>query len=165
MRNLLLTIVISTGLSWSCIDRKQFSDIPFLRYENEEWVSVPVEGVGSVDRLRVTLYMTDGDGNIGLRDDQVDPPYDPDSPFHFNLWIKYFEKQGDSLVEIPEAQFSARLPNLTPQGQNKTLEADIEYDLDLTQSAADSIQFSFILVDRDLQLSNEVFSPVLSASP
>ena len=82
--------------------------------------------------------------------------------FYYNLWVRYFEKQADSMVEIITLQpYSTRLPNLTPVGQNKILEGTIEYDLDVTQSLSDSVAFSFRIADRDLNLSNEVFSPRL----
>lgn len=161
----ILSLIFLLFVAASCIDEKQFDDVPFLRYEGAEWVETDGGDQGLVDRLRVSLYFTDGDGNVGLEDDQTNPPFDEDSPYHYNLWVRYFEKQGDSLVEIPDAVFSVRLPNLTPRGQNKTLEAEIAYDIDLTQTAADSVQFFFTLVDRDLQLSNEVNSPVLFAAP
>ena len=109
--------------------------------------------------------MTDGDGNVGLEKDQDSPPFDADSPYHHNLWVRYFEKQGDSLVELTDSEFSVRIPNLTPEGQNKTVEADIEYDIDLTQAASDSVMFMFTLVDRSLQLSNEVSSEVIYSAP
>jgi hypothetical protein len=163
MRNLSLFLLLFVAVS--CVDEKQFSDVPFLRYEGLSWEKIQVDGFGEVDRLRIKLYMTDGDGDVGLEDDQTSPPFDADSPYHYNLWIRYLEKQADSLVEIQSAEFSARLPNLTPDGQNKTLEAVVEYDIDLTQSAADSVQFYFTLVDRSLQLSNEVSTGVIYAKP
>lgn len=151
--------------AFSCIDEKQFSNVPFLRFEGSEWIQVQVQGVGTVDRLRVRLYLTDGDGDVGLEDEQIDPPFDADSPFHYNLWVRYLEKSGDTLLELPDTEFSIRVPNLTPNGQNKTLEAEVEYDIDLSQAASDSVEFRFILVDRSLQLSNEVSSGLIPSAP
>ncbi|NBR82756.1 MAG: hypothetical protein EBT52_03415 [Flavobacteriia bacterium] len=151
--------------AFSCIDEKQFSNVPFLRFEESEWIQVQVQGVGTVDRLRVRLYFTDGDGDVGLEDEQTDPPFDADSPFHYNLWVRYLEQSGDTLLELPDTEFSIRVPDLTPKGQNKTLEAEIEYDIDLSQAASDSVEFRFILVDRSLQLSNEVSSGLIPSDP
>ena len=146
----------------SCTKDQSISNLPKLEWTDYEWISTEVPGSGTVDRIRVRLFFQDGDGNIGLEEDQTSPPFDTSSAFYYNLWVRYFEKQADSMVEIITLQpYSTRLPNLTPIGQNKILEGTIEYDLDVTQSLSDSVAFSFRIADRDLNLSNEVFSPRL----
>jgi hypothetical protein len=161
-----LKVLLASACLLSCISEEQFPDEPTLKWERHEWILQEIPDVGTVERLRVELSFTDGDGNVGLEEDQVSPPFDTTSAFYYNLWVRYYEKQGDSMVEIiTPVPFSTRIPNLTPQGQNRTLEGLIQYDMDLSQATSDSVQFKFILLDRDLNQSPEVTSPLLPSSP
>ncbi len=135
--------------------------MPFLRFEGYDWVDK-----SGIEVVKVRLYFTDGNGDVGLNNDQLNPPFDLGSPYYYNLWVKYYERTDSGWTEVNTAlPYSARLPNLTPNGQNKTLEATIEYDLDPSQAISDSVKFSFILLDRALNLSNEVFSNAIYVAP
>ena len=46
-----------------------------------------------------------------------------------------------------------------PSGQNKNLKGDIEYEINISDLIADTLKFSFQLIDRALHESNIVESP------
>lgn len=119
------------------------------------------------------INFTDGDGNFGLAQGDTLPPYqsledtlaETANPFHYNLWLDtYVRRNGEfELLEFPNT-LDFRVPVLTPQGQNKQLRVNITYDVgvdlnDLTTISdnfnyGDTLKFSVILVDRDLNQSN-----------
>ena len=137
-----------------CQKENNFSDIPFLRFESYEQSSKNVGGV-ELDNLKVRLYFTDGNGDIGLEQS------DTAAPFDVNLIVRTFEAEGDTVREVFDYDFNTRIPNLTPDGQNKALEGFIDFDMDISLRGSDSLQFSFVLLDRALNRSNESLSPLI----
>ncbi len=107
------------------------------------------------------IEFTDGDGDYGIEAEDPDFPYylDDDStevnPYYFNLWIDYYElRDGEWVFVEPksEAGFNFRVPNLTPDGQNKQLEViftnDMSTELPYLLAESDTIKFRVTLVDR-----------------
>lgn len=148
-------------LAWSCSKEKQFGIVPELTFLSHEYVA-PAAGNGP-DVLRVKLKFTDGDGDIGLEPEQTSPPFDTSSVYYYNFWVTYYERvEGQWVDQTAQlaATYNARIPNLTPEGQNKNLEARLEFDLDVSVSVsgADTVKFDFVLIDRALHQSNVVSS-------
>ncbi|MGB6037099.1 MAG: hypothetical protein WBG42_12575, partial [Cryomorphaceae bacterium] len=88
----------------------------------------------------LVINFTDGDGNFGLPDDMIDPPFQAweDSTNgiinknHNNLWVDVFVKESGAYarLETPNPYgFDFRIPFLTPAGQNKQLKVTATYDL------------------------------------
>jgi len=150
----LAPVVLALMSGFSCTQKNDFSDIPFLRFESHEQQTQTVGGV-TLDNLLVRIYFTDGNGDIGLEQSDTVPPYD------VTLLVRTFQADGDTVVEVFDYDFNTRIPNLTPEGQNKALEGVIEFDMDISLRGSDSLQFSFVLLDRALNRSNEVFSPLI----
>ncbi len=140
-----------------CAKKDNFSKTPTI-----EWRSYEFEYVGdTTDNRRnilMKLYFNDGDGDIGREVADVDRLCEIES---YDLLIHYYEKVNNAYVEVLPAVieppnncilFHTVLPNLTPEGQNKTLEGDIffpfEYFAFPENNNADSIQFTFELRDR-----------------
>ena len=97
------------------------------------------------------LYFVDGDGDIGLFDEDTIPPFD------YNLFVNYFDMQNDSLSQIDVSPpFHIRIPNLTPSGQNKSLKVNVKYDVNITYRNSDTIKFDLKLFDRALNESDWV---------
>lgn len=140
-------------------------------FKKEEY---PVEPVIVFDRFTITgdsarlsLEFTDGDGNIGLRDDQVAPPYDPASFYHYNLYIEYWEKQdgagwqpgrtpqGDTIV------FKYRIKPFTTSEKDEPVKGILEVLIEPVyynpfSTDNDTIKYKITLIDRDLHLSNKL---------
>lgn len=167
-------VALIGGLLSSCKQNENFNDRP-----NLQWRSASFEYLGDTADNRqiveLTLYFTDGDGDVGSRDyglgsDTCDLNNYDAFLNNYDLYIYYFERQNGQYVEIPPADsclpFHNILPDLTPTGQNKTLEGDIMTPFDFssfpTRNSVDSIKFELVLKDRSRKASDRVYSPAIA---
>ena len=143
-------------LFFACKKRESFSDIPYLEFSHYE-LKDSVDALGNITKLcELHIYFTDGDGDIGLFDEDTIAPYD------YNLFVNYFEMHNDSLQQINvNPPYHIRMPNLTPTGQNKSLKVDVKYDVNVTYRNSDTIKFELKLFDRALNESDWVSSPLI----
>lgn len=155
----LIVLLLLSGLFNSCLRRNNFPDEPRLEYR--DFVKYPaINGKDSIGVLK--LKFTDGDGDIGLDQQDTFPPFNVGSQYYYNFYVNYFEKQNGSFVKIdlPLPNYS-RIPNITPTGQNKTLEGELEMALFINNpfSNFDTIKFEAFIYDRALRQSNIVETP------
>ena len=152
---IVLFIVLLT-LFFACKKRESFSDIPYLEFRHYE-LKDSVDALGNITKLcELHIYFTDGDGDIGLFNDDTIAPYD------YNLFVNYFEMYNDSLQQINvNPPYHIRMPNLMPTGQNKSLKVDVTYDVDITYRNSDTIKFELKLFDRALNESECVSSSLI----
>ena len=152
---IVLFIVLLT-LFFACKKRESFSDIPYLEFSHYE-LKDSVDALGNITKLcELHIYFTDGDGDIGLFNDDTIAPYD------YNLFVNYFEMHNDSLQQINvNPPYHIRMPNLTPTGQNKSLKVDVKYDVNVTYRNSDTIKFELKLFDRALNESDWVSSSLI----
>ncbi len=143
----------------SCLKRNDFPDEPqiefkdFIKYQN-------TQGKDSIGIL--FLKFTDGDGDIGLDQQDTFPPFDVNSVYYYNFYVKYFERQNGTFTEVVlPLPNNSRIPNITPEGQNKTLEGEIELKLFINNpfSNFDTIKFEAFIYDRALHQSNTIETP------
>ncbi len=156
--SLFVLFLLVLGFS-SCLKRNDFPDEPqieyldFVKYQN-------TQGKDSIGVLK--FKFTDGDGDIGLDQQDTFPPFDISSQYYYNFYVKYFEKQNGNIVEvILPLPNNSRIPNITPVGQNKTLEGEIEVALYINNptSSFDTIKFEAYIFDRALHQSNTIVTP------
>lgn len=154
--------------TFSCRKSEKFPDTPSI-----EWVSherIPASGVP--EEIVCNLYFTDGDGDIGSANKGA---FDTCNTDAYDLYIRYFEKSGGEFVEIfPKdtascLYFHQKLPDITPEGQNKILEGNLFVPfvyLGYPEKAnVDSIKFEIILKDRAGRKSNVLTSPPIFIPP
>ncbi len=165
MNRLNLKVTLSFSLLMiiiSCRKNTEFPDIPMLKWKSAKIVT----DEGFIEKINLTVFFTDGDGDIGREDlDNLDPCKIESYDFR----IKYFEKVNGSFIEIfprnPCLPFHNIIPNLTPDGQNKTLEGDLtttfSYLAYPENAGIDSVRFNFQLFDRDGNESNILTTPVI----
>lgn len=141
---------------FACKKSEQFSDIPYLEFRKYQ-LKDSVDALGNIAKIcELHLYFTDGDGDIGLFDE------DTIAPFDYNLFVNYFEMKNDTLEQINVSPpFHIRIPNLTPSGQNKSLKVNLKYDVDVTYRNSDTIKFELKLFDRALNESDWVGSGLI----
>ncbi len=145
-------------------DADKFDIVPYV-----EWRGYEIEVIGDPGDNRkniiLQLYFTDRDGDIGLRQENI--PTDSCNTDNYSLFIKYFEKVGGSFREIVPVDscqpFHNHLPYLTPDGQNKVLEGDINaafsYLAFPKNPGVDSVKFEVYIKDRANHVSNIAYSP------
>ena len=109
------------------------------------------------DSASLVITFTDGDGDIGLGDADTMAPYDA------NLYVGYFELVGGTWVATDlgtEPYIQYRVPDITPTGQNPTLDGEIAIAMKpfslYRNPGADTIKYDVRLKDRELHVSNVV---------
>ncbi|MFZ1688550.1 MAG: hypothetical protein WAU70_14065 [Flavobacteriales bacterium] len=121
------------------------------------------------DSASLVVTFTDGDGDIGLSEDQTDPPFDSASVYYYNFYMDYYLREAGTWVF--KSALGHRLPVITPTGQNKALEGEIARRIETVQipgfpqpwygvltdaDEGDTIRFDVRLIDRALHTSNTV---------
>jgi len=160
-----LLILFFSVLLNACLKPETFPIEPQIEFER-------VEQQDSLALFVITF--TDGDGNIGMTDeDTLNPPFNTSDKFHNNLFLEYLEEDinGDWVsVQSPMGEpiaYQFRIPIITPDGKNKGLKGEIEVKLDAPYyniSSHDTVKFKYAiqLFDRDLNASNIVETTVLT---
>ena len=153
-------IVLSTVmlLFSSCMKKEKFSDIPVIAYQS---FSVEFDTGMYATRGFLTISFKDGNGDIGLRPNQNEPPFDSGSIYYYNYIIDYYEKQHGIFVKVPlDPPFNARIPYLTPDDPNKAIKGIIVDTMILNPMPVyDTVKFKFFIYDRALNKSNVDSTP------
>jgi len=118
------------------------------------------------DSAVLSFNFTDGDGDIGLEDNEKSPPYDSSSYYYYNLYLDYYEKDdvngwqrgidlaGDSI------SFSYRLEPIIVSGKSRGIKGSMDVTINTFQnpfsSQSDTIKFKIKLIDRALNESNVI---------
>ena len=164
MRNyyLYFSCLIILGFLTACFEKESYPDEPAVEFS---------DFVIMGDSARLIFDFTDGDGDIGLEKDNVAPPYDSSSYYHFNIYVEYYEKHpvngwqrgynplGDSIV------FTFRIDPITNRNKSKALRGSIEVNMEdwynPTSPYSDTIMYRFQLIDRALNESNWGETPAI----
>lgn len=151
----LLIFLVVTGLA-SCLTTTEYPEEPAIEFK--EFIQYP-------DSARLVIKFTDGDGNIGLGQEDTTGIFCPDEClYHWNLFCEYYEMQDGQWthVEIDWMEgvpFYYRVPKATPTGQNPALVGEISIAMPiyyLSTTGYDTARFQVSLVDRALNESNTV---------
>ncbi|MBN1337675.1 MAG: hypothetical protein JXA03_00030 [Bacteroidales bacterium] len=161
-----LTVVCTAIIAFhACRKAEEYPVEPVIRLES--FVKIFNSSQGIFDRGIMTLSFTDGDGDIGLGQNDTVAPYD------YNFIIRYFEVQHGDTVEEKLVWFNkitqtydtinhnARIPYLTARGDKKGIKGEIEDTLQIYNynSGFDTVFFEAYIIDRALHKSNVVVTP------
>ncbi|MBL4586583.1 MAG: hypothetical protein JKX84_05960 [Flavobacteriales bacterium] len=153
----LLSVVLLLG---SCLKRNDYPNRPnieFISYTLRTDIAVGGDSIGTVK-----FSFTDGDGDLGLNAKDTFGVNAPGQPYHFNLFIRHFQKQNGVYVEFvaTNPSFNVRFKNLTPTGRDKTLEGEMDVGIGSQPgSPFDTIRYEMYIVDRALQHSDTIVTP------
>jgi hypothetical protein len=157
-RFLPLTILSVLFLS-ACTKEEVFPPEPaitFISFTKME-SATPIDDQGVLK-----IFFTDGDGDLGLDESDSMSPFDKNSIYYYNYFIKYFEKQHGTFVavELP-VSFNSRIPRLESQGNSPSIKGEIELEVGFNNpfSAFDTIRFEVSVCDRALHMSNVITTP------
>lgn len=157
--NLLLIPGLMVLILSACQKKEDYPDTPQIEFLD----FTKIQNGSSIDNKGIlSLYFTDGDGNIGLSEGDTNAPFNVGSPYYYNFYINYYEKQKGNLVlvDLPSPQH-ARIPPITGTGDNKPTKGtlDIELFINNYSSPYDTILFEAWIYDRNLNQSNIIRTP------
>lgn len=148
--------VVMMFLACSCHEWETYSEIPHIEFLEYQLLidadSVPQKGV-------IVFSFTDGDGDIGLKENETEPPYD------YNLFIEYLElHDGEWKHHVNEmgdtVNFNSRIPVITPAGDDKNILGTIYDTVSLNKySPVDTFKYIIYIKDRALNVSNSIETP------
>lgn len=155
--------LLLTGLIFGCEKNNCEIVSPTLEFKSFG----VVDSVGAL----LTLGFTDCDGDVGLTDADTFGQFHVDSTFHHNLFLEYYEMENgvwfkwDDLGPPLDPPFYYRIPDLRSDNPKKKLEGDIQVKLEpfyyIPFSPRDTFKFTIRFVDRALNWSNEVETPMM----
>lgn len=153
-------------VSIGCLREETYPVIPEIKFE--DFILLLNTQTGTIQRGVLKISFKDGDGDIGLNQNDTAAPYD------YNLIIDYFEIQNQDTVQIylvdpitgDTSTFNARIPVLTPKGSDKSIKGEIEDTLFIYDPTSDydTIMFRVYLLDRALHRSNIIQTPLIRRS-
>ncbi len=158
-QHLVILVVMMLALS-ACLEPESYPPEPRISFK-----ALEPSGMQAVLRLN----FTDGDGDIGLDQNDTSGVFCPDTcRYHYNLFLEYYELQHGEWVHIeldPEAgqvPFYYRVPRVEPSGQNPALNGEIKLDMPAYYlfTDFDTARFEIQLVDRSLNESNIATTPL-----
>lgn len=149
----------------SCDKEKRYPSTPEI---------LSAELIPTNNAADIKVVFTDGDGDFGLDDNELDPPFHMweiteegdsiENKYFYNIHIGYEVKENGEWVIVNTAGSSnGRSPVITPKGQNKQIRATIYYHLQSTDfvlliddevEVGDTIRYTIMVNDRALNESN-----------
>lgn len=162
-RIILLVGFVFSMAFYSCQKDNEYSIIPAIEFEEIKYF----ENLN--DTIDIVIRFTDGDGDIGFTQGDTLPPFNRDTAvynyYYYNLhfFTYHFVDTAWVLFEFddPYNDGSYRIKDITPKGQNKSLNGTIQVGLRLSPAMPDSVFYEIELVDRALHISNRIQTPVI----
>jgi hypothetical protein len=156
-------------LAASCRKPETYSVVPEITFKE---LVKNFDAKGVVTSIDIKFDFTDGDGDIGLTQNDVSGSYAVNSPYYYNLIVDYleFDKSSGKYIHIYPAspiegdtshvQYNARLPYIVPSGKNKALKGEITQNINTFGFGA-KVKLEFFIYDRALHKSNQLTTPVI----
>ncbi len=161
-RRFLMIFFTSALLLWgfsSCKKLDEYPKEPQITFKN--FYKIP-SGAAADNYGIIEVDFTDGDGDVGLSETNIYPPFDSSSVYYYNFFIDYFEKQRGTWVKpVLYETFNARIPVLNTSNGDQPLKGTISIQVPINNftSTYDTIRFDCRICDRALNMSNTVTTP------
>lgn len=153
-----IALLLFSAFLIGCRHEEKYSIIPYIEFLSLEKVD---NGTGHDSQATLTIHFQDGDGDIGLDDRDKNPVFAIDSPYYYNFFIDFYEKQQGEWVKIDlPTPLHARVPHLS-----EDVPESIEGKLSIVtyinnpMSSYDTVRLSCYLVDRALHHSDTIVTP------
>jgi len=112
------------------------------------------------------ISFTDGDGDIGLAEEDTVSPFNPSSKYYYNFFLDFYIKKNGSFVPyvFPDTNFTynSRIPLILNNKEAKAIrgEIDIEINISIIKAilSGDTLMMEAYIADRALHESNIVQS-------
>lgn len=135
-----------------------YPETPQISYKSHTTEISEDKLANPIKLVNLTIYIIDGDGDIGELDDTLKQ----DSAKQNLFTTLYVKKENDSIFEIKNIEEENYIiPYVNLIGQNKTLKADIKIKIDypLALFSHDTIKYEIYIKDRAGHESNKIITP------
>lgn len=168
MKIITRTILIALGLLafvYACDPIESYPETPEVKFKSLH-LSNAIDGLGNQIKLvKLTISVIDGDGDLGISlNNQIYPGFEEldTADLHISLYDKIDGEFEEVILANPH-KFAT--PYQAPEGQDKSIVADLEVTLEysISKYTFDTIKYSFHMYDRALHKSNIAESPEIPA--
>lgn len=157
-----LLSILFLFLFCSCLKRNEYPVIPKVDYRSFQNFQA--------DSAYFTFKFTDGDGDFGLNPQDTTGSFSTNSPYYYNLYVKYLYKKQDGSWSaffnpnplVNDTQYyKFRVPFIEQQGKDKSMNGEVRVKLsELRPSTTHkNIKYVFYIYDRAFNQSNVVTTP------
>jgi hypothetical protein len=163
-------------LMTTCKKSEIYPSVPQIEYKSYYLI---LDDINPSDTMMGIVFgYKDGDGDIGLNDQDTFPPFNSVTdennkelnPYHYNVYIEYWALQNGKMAPIIKENTTdtlreeLRLANITPDGKYKAIRGDIDSRVKITKFSRISrtVKFKITLYDRALHKSNVAESAVIN---
>ena len=158
----------------SCQEKMEYPIEPKITYQGLSYV-INADSTLTGEAV-LSIGFTDGDGDLGLDDDDLSYPFGPNDPYYYNLIIDYLKWDGTHFVETPllswnqEAgvydtiSFNARFKRLVANDEVAAISGTINNTLMLRNpfSPHDTLKLRIYILDRALHESNTIETEIIT---
>lgn len=145
----------------SCKKEEPFSNIPAISFVSFNKIN---DGSGVDNQGKLTIYFQDGDGDLGLDETDMYPPFDTASVYYYNFFVDYYKKKNGEFVllstmsELRNARFP-RLSDEVPESMEGEISVMLYINTYDFSSIYDTLKLECYIVDRALNHSNTILTP------
>ena len=155
MKYYLILLIVLCSLS--CKKPDEYPVVPVIDFKS---IYSLQNSLGYDQKMTVLLNFTDGDGDIGYKQEGENDPIfdDPTSQYYNNYSATLYEYRDGVWEEYTTSlPYGGRLPYLTPESKNKAMKGEIACDFDVPpNSVQDTFRLDVFIYDRALHKSNVV---------
>ncbi|UOQ76752.1 hypothetical protein MUN84_19925 [Hymenobacter sp. 5516J-16] len=160
-----------TGLATaSCVSEPDYSETPEIAFKKIV-VNRIIRPTGAFDTVAVTVSFKDGDGDLGLNNDEISFPYSqidqngqPNKYYNNYFFTPQVRNSDNTYTDLPLGNFNynSRYPRLEPESQGSRkapLKGELTFGQNFFQGSfapGAVVRFKVQIVDRALHESNEI---------
>ena len=155
-------VIFITALFSSCKKTKDYPIEPIIEFK-ELVKFTDATGIDTVAKL--TLSFTDGDGDLGYRNGDTVPPFNPGNEFFYNFFMKIFYMDNGTFTEIifpSDFPPNYRIPAIESNDHSKATAGDLLVNINVKDlgleliTPRDTFKFEVYVSDRALHKSNTI---------
>jgi len=167
---------------WACQKEVEYPVEPHIEYTGFTYL-FNADSTFSGEGI-VSFSYTDGDGDLGLDDNDTMAPFGPNDSHYYNMVIDYMKLVDGQFVKMPllsphvpidsadtqlydTVSFNARFHRLLDQDDPKAISGTMEYTMPVQNplSPNDTIRFEIRILDRALHESNTIQTESIITNP
>lgn len=131
---------------------------PLIEFQNLQLIK---DHNGKDSLALLTVYVEDGDGDLGLSASDTFPPFNAGSTYYYNFYVLLYEKTNGNWQSLPDG-YNGRFPILREGLPRKPIQANITMEMDVSYWKlflnSNIIKMDVFIFDRALHKSNTVSS-------